>query len=296
MPIKRTVESYLTQFNISKEYLRDAYINRQLSLPDIRREKGIGLKACASLLRHFLIPVRTISQSRTTTIHKKRFVDLFKKSYGVENPSQIDWVKEKKKSTFLNHYGVDNIWKSKKYYVWLNNYMLKNYGVKRFACDDFVNGNISKKWWATASDEVRENKIKQQLRNLHKASSHKNTIELKVAAALDLLSIPYKRYHFVGRYIADFYVKKLNIIIECNGDFWHANPTKYQSEDVISFPRKKVTAESLWKKDKLKLDKYKNLGYNITVLWETDIKRKDKDGTLPEFLMECFNENKSKSS
>ena len=133
---KKNIEDYLTQFNITEEYLRDAYTSRQLSLPEIQKEKGIGFKACAKLLRYFNIPVRSISESRKTPVARKKILHTLKEKYNVENPSQLEFVKEKKKKTFLKHYGVDNIWKSKKYYEWLDNYMIKTFGCLQ----------ISQKW------------------------------------------------------------------------------------------------------------------------------------------------------
>lgn len=289
MPSKRSIQSYLIEFNITEDYLRDAYLTRELSLPDIRKEKGIGFKACAKLIRYFKIPIRTISDSKKLDrcLKKVRFNCLNK--YGVENPSQIEIVKEKKRCTFKKHYGVDNIWKSKEYYKWLNDYMLKTYGCLRISNQPFLDGTLSKNWWKNAPAEVREKKIRKQIQNLHKVSSFKNGIELMIADALDELKISYQRFYPVERYVADFYIKQFNLIIECNGDFWHANPKKYKKDGVLKFPNTKgVIAEDLWKKDKRKIDKYKNLSYNILVIWESDIKKLHKNGKLFEFLMQAI--------
>lgn len=42
--------------------------------------------------------------------------------YGTDNVSKLDFIQEKKKKTFLKHYGVDNIWKTKDYVknIWKN--------------------------------------------------------------------------------------------------------------------------------------------------------------------------------
>lgn len=289
MPKKRTIDSYLIEFDITEEYLKDAYLNRQLSLPEIQKEKGIGFKACSVLLRYFNIPVRTISESRKTNTAREKIKYSFVQKFGVENPSQLQSVKEKKRQTFLKNYGVDNIWKSKQYYKWLDDYMLKEYGCKRIASPETTSKTI-KKWWKTLSVEEKENKIKEQLRNLHKSTTPQNNIENKVCQSLDFLKISYERYFQVGRYIADFYIKQFNLIIECNGDFWHANPKKYKEDDILPFPGdKRMLAKQLWKKDELKIDEYKKRGYDILTLWEMDIKRMFAKKTLSEFLMKRFN-------
>lgn len=289
---KRTINSYLQQFNITEEYLRDAYINKQLSLPDIKKEKGIHFKACSLLLRHFNIPIRTISESRLTKVGKIKIKQSFVSKLGVENPSQLESVKEKKRRTFIKNYGVDNIWKSKKYYEWLDNYMVLNYGRKRITPNPVeISGNM-KKWWENLSVKDKEKKIKEQLKKLHKASSFENRIEMMIAYALDNLGISYERFYLVGRLVADFYIKQFNLIIECNGDFWHANPIKYKAEDVLNFPGKSVKVIAVWEKDKKKIDVYKKRGYGVITLWESDIKHMHNEHTLSEFIIEKIkNEN-----
>lgn len=83
-------------------------------------------------------------------------------------------------------------------------------------------------------------------------------------------SIPYndsyKKYDF----------KIGNNLIELNGDFWHANPKTYYSDDILSFPGGKVTAKDIWEKDKLKKDIAINNGYNILYFWENEINNKYK--------------------
>jgi len=286
---KKNINDYLTQFNITEDYLRDAYITRQLSLPEIKIERGIDFKSCAKLLRHFKIPVRTISESRMTSKGKERIINSIKQKYGVENPSQIESVKEKKRETFKKHYGVDNIWKSKKYYEWLDGFMLENYGCKRLSNDNFTSGITSKNWWKSLTQEEKEIRIRKTITNLHKSASKNNTIEVKMSVALDTLKLEYERFYPIKTYTADFYLKNFNLIIECFGDFWHANPNKYKADDVLNFPGTKgVKAKDLWEKDRVRLDTYKKMGYTTIVIWETEIKNSVLDNTLPLKIMELI--------
>jgi len=64
----------------------------------------------------------------------------------------------------------------------------------------------------------------------------------------------------------DFTHKEKRKIIEFNGDYWHANPTIYESSWVN--PTTKKTALELWDYDKNMIAK--NRGYNILVVWESD--------------------------
>jgi G:T-mismatch repair DNA endonuclease (very short patch repair protein) len=70
-------------------------------------------------------------------------------------------------------------------------------------------------------------------------------------------------------YIPDFYVKDKNIIIECYGDYWHANPKLYESTDTIFG---KLEVSDIWKKDEVRKTTFETNGYQFINLWETDIK------------------------
>jgi len=58
-----------------------------------------------------------------------------------------------------------------------------------------------------------------------------------------------------------------NIIIECNGDFFHCNPEIYSSSFIN--PRTLKTAQEIWDHDKYKRDLYMECGYNVIVVWES---------------------------
>jgi len=61
-----------------------------------------------------------------------------------------------------------------------------------------------------------------------------------------------------------------NICIFCDGDYWHANPAKYKSTDIISRQHNK-TAEEIWKKDWNVTLKLTEQNYFVFRFWETDI-------------------------
>ena len=68
-----------------------------------------------------------------------------------------------------------------------------------------------------------------------------------------------------------------NKIIEFNGDFWHMNPKMYSATDEFNaFGREHYrsgignTAADIWKYDEMKINGYKQLGYDVKVVWESD--------------------------
>lgn len=287
---KPRIEKLTEKFPLlTKETLYDLYVIQQKSLPLIRQEYGVDFRACRDLLIYYGIPLRTISEARTTANGRQRIRLSLKEKYGVENPSQIEWVKQKKKDTFQKHYGVDNIWKSADYYKWLDDYMLIHYGVKRVSTNPWGWRGAGEKrkperiqklwggrdrWWASLSDEEKSSFMAE----VCSKNTFGSKIETRVREALDQLHISHKRWVSVGHRNFDFGIDGCQILVEVNGDFWHANPSKYNAEDVIPFPDGHRKAKEVWEKDKKKQLIAERKGYNVLVLWESDLKSMtDKD-------------------
>lgn len=71
----------------------------------------------------------------------------------------------------------------------------------------------------------------------------------------------------------DCYIKKLKLIIEFNGDVFHANPEMFCESDCPNPYRKDLTSKEIWDFDKKKLDLARTKGYNIIVVWEKDYRQ-----------------------
>lgn len=81
-----------------------------------------------------------------------------------------------------------------------------------------------------------------------------------------IVSINDKEY-----YKLDGYIKSKNIVIEYNGDFWHANPLIYEANSLINYPGKSKYAKDVWNKDKERMQQIKHiLNCKIIVVWEND--------------------------
>ena len=70
------------------------------------------------------------------------------------------------------------------------------------------------------------------------------------------------------KYFGDILLNDYNIIIECNGDYWHCNPKIYDETYFNEKVRK--TAKEIWMYDKIKEDNFKSIGYIVIILWEYD--------------------------
>jgi hypothetical protein len=74
--------------------------------------------------------------------------------------------------------------------------------------------------------------------------------------------------------------KYKNKIIEFNGDYWHANPSKFVKSDMIH----ETLAYDIWERDAQRLEYLKNANYNVLVVWESDW-----DNYSDKIINECKN-------
>jgi len=111
--------------------------------------------------------------------------------------------------------------------------------------------------------------------------SRKNTdtwIEREIAQYLTDNHVEFIPQYNVDRMTADFYIPSTNTIIEANGDFWHANPAVYPDESSLHHIQVRAI-----ERDKRKLSSFSKYGYNVIVVWEFDLKHRNKE-TLSEML------------
>ncbi len=85
----------------------------------------------------------------------------------------------------------------------------------------------------------------------------------------------------------DFVINDIKLIIEFNGDFWHANPKIYSKD--FYHPILKKTAIEIWESQNYKNNVAEEHGYEIVEVWESDYK-KDKTNIIDY----CLNKIKNK--
>jgi len=148
--------------------------------------------------------------------------------------------------------------------------MLTKYGVKR------ISG------WYSYTEEQKLNQIKRL------CSGGSSILEKRIGKILIDIGLKFEPQFTLKGKVFDYYINGTNILIEVNGDFWHANPKKYKIGDILPFPKNHILAETLWKKDEKKLEiAYKN-DYKVITLWEMDIKPLN-DIELELFIVEQIN-------
>lgn len=309
--IKFNQLKYQTSIDITYNWIYNLYIIEGWSLPDFKNKYCLAYNQTQFLLDYFNIKKRNISESccENRKIEKTKKTLITK--YGVENVSRAEKIKQKKKETFLQNYGVDNIWKSREYYQWLHSFMDEKYGKKSFPNKY---GNMQKWWdnqteklkkehmkpahkaykefWKNASDEIKNDIIQKRCKEI--ICYYNSSLETRVAKILDLMQISYKRQYWIKRKSYDFKIDKTNIIIEVQGDFWHANPSIYQEEDELNFPNGVCKVSDLWYDDKKKKELAEEYGYSVIYFWELEINELDDNQLLTLMENRIYESGKNK--
>ena len=125
------------------------------------------------------------------------------------------------------------------------------------------------------SREVMHDRIQNQTFSVSSGLEDRFAIDF-----LDKLNIPYKRQFYIkdiGQY-CDFKILENNIVLECDGDFWHSNPRKYPEGPVYEYQKTKAI------KDIIKNQWCEENGFKMFRFWEYDINKN------PEMVLKILSE------
>jgi len=94
-------------------------------------------------------------------------------------------------------------------------------------------------------------------------------IELKIQGFLQQLKIECIKHKYIGEilhgYQCDIFIPSMNLIIECDGDYWHGNKNNPRYKILNEFQIKKQRIDNLRTKELLER------GFKVIRLWESDI-------------------------
>lgn len=97
--------------------------------------------------------------------------------------------------------------------------------------------------------------------NQHKATK----IEIKISEYLESENIEFIKNMKINYFYVDFYLPLYNIVLECDGDYWHSNPKFYKNKNLTDVQIKNLDRDK--RKNKMLEDnKIKYLRF-----WEYDI-------------------------
>jgi very-short-patch-repair endonuclease/endogenous inhibitor of DNA gyrase (YacG/DUF329 family) len=104
------------------------------------------------------------------------------------------------------------------------------------------------------------------------ASRAPTSIEIVGCALLDVIGMPYLKQHLIaGKFCVDAFVPGLDIVVQFDGDYWHAHPERFPDPSPRQQRRARLDQSQ---------DAYMGkLGYVVARVWECDL-RKSPDNVL----------------
>lgn len=128
------------------------------------------------------------------------------------------------------------------------------------------------KVWVEYPEETR-NFIVKSLAGSNNCGRSKISEEFKRELIKNNLYEGFESEQVFHGFIPDEINHKLKLIIEIFGDLYHCNPKKFKNPDVFVNAIQRTVKEQ-WKRDEIKVAAYKRNGYNVLVIWESDIRKR----------------------
>lgn len=259
----RTCSAYKKHITsiLTRNFLEQEYVINGKSANQIHEEFDLSVKAVIEYLKKYGIPTRSISASKLQPVCKARNEATnmknsgYKHNFCKDHPSRKSWEER----LWLEE-GITNVF-------------------QRQEIVDIIAQKI------VENPKLRKPKFGSRFSTIHKKVYDFLNDLLKTEIILE--------YKLSPRFF-DIYIPSYNIIIETNGDIFHANPSKYKASDILVYPRNEAALD-IWLKDKEKIGLALKKNIDVLVLWELDIKHNWSkiSSTLEELFKGNDNERKN---
>jgi G:T-mismatch repair DNA endonuclease (very short patch repair protein) len=269
-----------SKINLSdKELIYKLYVEDELSSVDFYKMFNVNFKVLNFVLDMHRIPKRNLETANNTNSIKKKYRETCLTKYGTTNAlskGSVGYITRQR--TLKERYGIVNVFQLTEVKDKITKTHLEHYGKKR------VNP------YENLTDEqlyiIHQKKQNTMITNGTLPRYFKiNKLETRVANCLTFLGVPFQYSFFIKRFQYDFLINN-NVVLEVQGDFWHANPKFYTENSLLNFPGKttKIAAKDIWNKDLKKRNIAIESGYRYLSIWENDINSKT-DNELEQFIL-----------
>jgi DNA mismatch endonuclease Vsr len=123
-----------------------------------------------------------------------------------------------------------------------------------------------KEQWRILPFEEKERRRKLWASQALKCRKKRTSIELIVDEWLNDLGVVFQTQVQMGRWIPDFYIPSKKVVIECDGDYWHCSPHRYDRSLANEVQRKNMDRDA--RKDVFLCGN----GIRVIRLWENEIR------------------------
>jgi len=132
-------------------------------------------------------------------------------------------------------------------------------------CSYKLSESAKNRWESYSTDE--KNMIIGRMTEANNKKKKDTSIELKIESLLKELNIVFIKQYRKTKWVFDFYLPAKDVYIECQGDYWHANPLFVKNKKLNEIQQKNIERDDR-KKIFIKENKL-----NVIFLWESDINK-----------------------
>jgi len=226
---------------ITPDFISKEYINLGKSAKQIHDEFGYGVTSIINKIREFGFHLRSISEAKKMPNAIVRGEQTCLELYNARHPmcressSRVAWQKR-----LFDKEGITTVFQRPEVIEQISKTMAGREGDRMVARNRI--SSIHKKIF----DYIRSRNI---------------VVEIELGLHYNI-----NRWRFFDLYLSDY-----NLIIEAQGDKFHANPKKYKPADLIDDFFFHGTVQDIWDKDRIKEKLALNAGYKLLYFWEDDI-------------------------
>lgn len=285
------MEKFILESIFGSDVLQDLvskYINEEVCCNDLR---SIGMDITKYL--KLLGIKRSSSDERKTSRFKDKYHSSILEKYGVYYLSQAQSVKDKVKDSMAKRYGTyDEFSKIARdrlieslipYYSDPNRVritcqksqktIINRYGVdncSKIPAVRMVNSKKAKERIGRLSTDEKRKMTSRARECVNHRGGFESGLERTIQHCLVDMGVEFKKHVHISDYSFDLLISN-NILIEIQGEFWHANPEKYLPTDIIMGKM----AKDIWDKDAAKKIAAEKAGYRVVYIWENEIRSAD---------------------
>lgn len=137
---------------------------------------------------------------------------------------------------------------------------------------DEKKGNTYEEFYGEEKAAEYKKKLRETMpARLAKMPRSETAPERAVKEILEELGVLYKEQAIIGYYMVDFLLPDQAIVVQADGDFWHAHPDKYKDKDLYDLQKTNRWRDSA-------CNKYlRNKDYIVIRFWESDLENNRDD-------------------
>lgn len=206
------------------------------------------------------------------------------------NPETIETAKDKCRTASIE------LWKDTEY----RNSVITNSSKPRHEGFGKEQSDRMTKWYLDNPEQkdIRSKRMKMSWENgeieptINSINESKDEITLRRLCEEVFDKVRKKTLKFDGKwYYPDILINDSHII-EFFGDYWHANPNRY---DPLESPNKTgITCQEIWGKDATRINGLIANGYHVKIIWQSEFKE-NRDNVMSH-IKEWYNETKDNST